>query len=76
MFLYSTSLLIEGRFIPYEVFREGSRLFYKPSEKFTRFDRPLFWVAKVEGVWIPLNVEDEKFVKQVQDDILKHKVEV
>ncbi len=76
MFLYSTTLLIEGRFISYEVYMEGGRIFYKPFVKYTRFNVPLFWVSRVNEQWVPMNFGDESFIKQVQEDIFKHKVEI
>ena len=76
MFLYSTDLLIDGAVIPYDVCKEGTRLFFKPIKTDTDIDVPLFWVTKIDGVWEPMNIEDQNFVKQVQDDILMHNVNV
>ncbi|GEO11321.1 hypothetical protein [Segetibacter aerophilus] len=74
MILYSTDLLIENFVIPYEVNREGNRLFFKPLKDIDGLDVPIFWVAKINGNWMPLNIDDAKFVQQVQDDILNHKI--
>ena len=74
MILYSTNLVIEDFVIPYEVYKEGHRLFFKPLKIVEGVDSPIFWVTKVSDTWELLNIEDEKFIKQVQDDILKHQV--
>ncbi len=74
MNLYSTELLIEHNVIPYEVYKEGSRIFFKPLKPNVEINTPLFWVAKIDGIWKPINIGDEKFIKQVQEDLLKHNV--
>ncbi len=72
MHLYTTELLIEDIPIPYEVYKEGSRMFFKPLKSNTGIDAPIFWVAEINGEWQPININDEIFIKQVQEDILKH----
>ena len=75
MILYSTDLLIDGFVIPYEVGKEGTRLFFKPLKMDNHVDAPIFWVTNIDGIWEPMNIEDQKFIKQVQDDILMHEID-
>jgi len=75
MILYSTHLLHASVMVPYRVYKEGSRLFFKPSEMEKGGDLPLFWVEKIDDVWKPINLTDKKLIEQVQEDILQHAVE-
>ena len=49
MVLYSTELLIENVPVPYQVYREGVRLFFKPSRTLAGNDVKVFWVEKKRG---------------------------
>jgi hypothetical protein len=74
MFLYLTELLIEDFVIQYEVYKEGKRLFFKPLKTIDSIDVPIFWVEKTFDAWNPMNIEDERFIKHVREDISKHEV--
>ena len=75
MILYSTFLPHATVMVAYRVYKEGSRLFFKPTEMDKVQDLPLFWVEKIDNVWKPINLTDKKFIEQVQEDILQHAVE-
>ena len=75
MDLYSTDLLIENVLVSYMVYREGDRLFFKPSRTIGGKNVPVFWVEKKGDTWNPINITDKKFIDQVRADILQHKVE-
>lgn len=72
MIFYSTDLLIENIFVSYNVYKEGSRLFFKPLEADRGIDAPIFWAAKIDNIWQPINIQDQELIKQIQEDILKH----
>lgn len=74
MLLYTTELLIENVLIPYQVFKEGSRIFFKPVENNIVVNAPIFWVARTDGSWKPINIDNDTFLQQVQEDILKHNI--
>ena len=74
MFLYSTVLLIDYYVIPYEVYKEGDRLFFKPLKMVEGINLAIFWVKKIDNLWKPMNIGDEIFLYHVHDDILKHEV--
>jgi hypothetical protein len=75
MALYSTQLLVENKTITYQVYKEGDRLFFRPSESETS-GAPIFWVIKVGGEWKPVNIPNKLLSRQIEDDILKHSDEV
>ena len=75
MVLYSTELLIENVPVPYQVYREGDRLFFKPSRTLAGNDVKVFWVEKSGDTWNPINITDQKFIEQVRADILQHQVD-
>ena len=75
MILYSTYLPHASVMVPYGVYKEGTRLFFKPSETGKVPDLPLFWVEKIDNVWKPINLTDKIFIEKVQEDILQHAVE-
>ncbi|MES2893606.1 MAG: hypothetical protein V4725_16395 [Bacteroidota bacterium] len=72
MDFYSTELLIENVRIPYMVYPEGDRLFFKPSRTGGSKDAPVFWVQKSGDMWNPLNITDTKITDQVRAAILQH----
>jgi hypothetical protein len=73
--IYSTDLLLKNKIIRYSVHKEGDRLFFKPEMAFNEVDAPIFWVVKTGGLWKPVNITDESFIRQVQDNISKHYAE-
>ena len=78
MHLYTTTLKIKDRIIPDIVSREEGNKFllYKPQPPLTNLsDIPIFWVAKQDGQWTPINVKDEQLIHQVHQDILLHQLD-
>ena len=78
MQLYCTTLKIKNKLVPYIVSREEGNKFllYKPQPPIVNLaDAPIFWVAKQEGTWVPINVNDKALISQVVNDISVHKVD-
>lgn len=78
MHLYSTTLKIKNRLVPYTVSREdgGKFLLFKPQPPITSFaDVPIFWVTKQNGEWMPVNIKDKTLVTQILNDIYVHEIE-
>ena len=78
MHLYNTTLRIKDRIVPYIVSsEEGDKfLLYKPQPPIADLlGLPIFWVAKQNGAWTPINVKDKGLILQVIDDISVHNVE-
>lgn len=76
MNLYTTNLFVKNDVITYQVYKEGDRLFFKPLKVTSDVDTPIFWVAKFDGVWKPINIHDDEFIRHVQEDISKHYSEI
>ena len=76
MTLFTTTLTLKNKAVPYQVFSEGDRLFFKPLDMGNGTDAPLFWVRNSGGVWKPININDVQLVKQVQANISDHYVEM
>ncbi|WP_132052648.1 hypothetical protein [Pseudocnuella soli] len=76
MMLYATTLMIDDFAVPYQVYKEGNRLFFKPMALVQNGAAPLFWVAESGGLWEPMNIQDEQFKTQIKDNIARHQTEV
>lgn len=76
MMLYATTLMIDDFAVPYQVYKEGNRLFFKPMALVQNGAAPLFWVAESGGLWEPMNIQDEQFKAQIKDNIARHQAEV
>lgn len=76
MMLYATTLLIEDFAVPYQVYKEGNRLFFKPAVIYKDLTTPIFWVTESGGFWEPMNIQDEHFRNQIKDNIAEHQNEV
>lgn len=76
MMLYATTLLIEDFPVPYQVYKEGNRLFFKPAVIVKDLHPPIFWVTESGGFWEPVNIQDEHFKDQIKANIAQHQNEV
>ena len=76
MTLFSTTLILKNKTVPYQVYKEGDRLFFKPVDIDNGMDAPIFWVRNSGGVWKPININDVQLVKQVQANISDHFAEM
>ena len=76
MNLFTTTLTLKNKAVPYQVYREGDRLFFKPLDTGNGTDAPIFWVRNSGGVWKPININDAHLVKQVQANISDHYAEL
>lgn len=76
MNLYTTNLFVKNDVITYQVYKEGGRLFFKPLNASSDVDTPIFWVAKFDGIWKPINIHDDEFIRYVQEDTSKHYSEI
>jgi hypothetical protein len=76
MTLFSTTLTLKNKAVPYQVYKEGDRLFFKPADTNSGTDAPIFWVRNSGGVWKPINITDIELIKQVQANIAGHFAEV
>jgi hypothetical protein len=68
--------MIEDMAIPYQVYQEGNRLFFKPTVVLQDHPAPIFWVTKSGGVWEPMNIQDEAFKNQIKTNIARHQNEL
>ena len=76
MTLFNTTLILKNKAVPYQVYKEGDRLFFKPVDMNSGTDAPIFWVRNSAGVWKPINVSDIHLIKQVQANISDHFAEM
>ena len=75
MTLFTTTLILKNKAVPYQVYKEGDRLFFKPVAIDSATDAPIFWVRNSGGVWKPININDVQLIKQVQANISDHYAE-
>lgn len=78
MFLYSTFLVIKDEPVAYTVTREREPelLLFKPEFPVEKdYSSPIFWARKIDGQWVPLNIQDEGLVNEVVMNINEHGVE-
>lgn len=47
-------------------------MFFKPFKTFKDIETPIFWIAKIDEVWEPLNIEDPELLKQIEDNLIQH----
>ncbi len=76
MTLFTTTLTLKNMMVPYHVYKEGDRLFFKPADMNSGKDAPIFWVRNSGGVWKPINITDIQLIRQVQVIIARHFAEV
>lgn len=77
MTLYSTILHIHDYPVPYKVsLQDGNKfLLYTPEQPLPAgIESPIFWVAKKDNTWTPVNIQDQSLYQQVLDDIREHQV--
>jgi hypothetical protein len=77
MFLYTTILLIQSCPVRYYVSRQqgSTYLLFTPDESLgDEVDSPIFWVAKTDNTWAPINLPDPILADQVVEDIRLHHV--
>lgn len=78
MMLYSTVLHIHDYPVPYRVsLQDGNKfLLFTPQHPLpSDIESPIFWVAKKDNAWTPINIQDPALHQQVLDDIRAHLVE-
>jgi len=76
MTLFNTTLILKNKAVPYQVYKEGDRLFFKPVDMNSGTDAPIFWVRNSGGVWKPINITEVQLIKQVQANISGHYAEM